>query len=97
MNQSSQRQPGADGNQARLRAQFEAEVVAADLTIPTEDREQLFAMWVEHLPFRDSLRAASIAPEEEPSFTQKPAQAGAGVASSDGSGLRTGIGAGGRS
>jgi hypothetical protein len=63
-----------------VRAQFDAEVVAAGLTVPDADREHLFAMWVEHLPLRDSLRIASVALEEEPSFTQKQAQAGAGVA-----------------
>jgi hypothetical protein len=65
---------------ADLRAQFDAEVLSADVSVPTDDREHLFAMWLEHLPLRDSLRAASMALEEEPSFTQKPAQAGAGVA-----------------
>lgn len=73
------RQPGNSPDPAALRATFDAEVVAADLTVPAADREHLFAMWVEHLPQRDSLRAASIALEEEPSFTQKPAQTGAGV------------------
>jgi hypothetical protein len=73
----SQSSDGPD--QAALRAQFDAEVRAADLTVPDADREPLFAMWVEHLPLRDSLRTASIALEEEPSFTQKPAQYGAGV------------------
>ena len=71
----------SDGNDpAALRARFDAEVLAADLTVPEADREHLFAMWAEHLPLRDSLRAASVALEEEPSFTQKPAQLGAGVA-----------------
>ena len=64
---------------AALRAQFDAEVLSADVSVPPDDREHLFAMWLEHLPLRDSLRAASVALEEEPSFTQKPAQAGAGV------------------
>jgi hypothetical protein len=73
----SQSSGGAD--RAALRAQFDAEVLAADLTVPDADREYLFAMWAEHLPRRDSLRAASVALEEEPSFTQKPAQYGAGV------------------
>ena len=73
----------SDGNDsAALRAQFDAEVLAADLTVPDADREHLFVMWSEHLPLRDSVRAAGVAPEEEPSFTQKPAQLGAGVAAS---------------
>jgi hypothetical protein len=71
----------SDGNDpAALRAQFDAEVLAADLTVLDADREHLFAMWAEHRPLRESLRAASVAPEEEPSFTQKPTQPGAGVA-----------------
>jgi hypothetical protein len=73
----SQSSDGAD--RAALRAQFDAEVLAADLTVPDADREHLFNMWAEHLPMRDSLRRAGIALEEEPSFTQKPAQLGAGV------------------
>lgn len=69
----------SDGNDsAVLRARFDAEVLAADLTVPDADREHLFAMWAEHLPLRDSLRRASIALEEEPSFVEKPAAAGAG-------------------
>jgi hypothetical protein len=68
-----------DRDSAALRAQFDAEVLAADLTVPAADREHLFAMWTEHLTMRDSLRAATVALEEEPSFTQKPAQLGAGV------------------
>jgi hypothetical protein len=82
--------PASDGNDlAALRAQFDAEVLSADVSVPTDDREHLFAMWLEHLPLRDSLRAASVALEEEPSFIekpaafgagQKPAQAGAGIA-----------------
>ena len=73
----SQSSDGADPT--ALRARFDAEVLAADLPVPEPDREHLFAMWAEHLPMRDSLRSASIALEEEPSFTQKPAQLGAGV------------------
>jgi hypothetical protein len=68
-----------DQDSAALRAQFDAEVLAADLSVPDADREPLFAMWAEHLPLRDSLRAASVALEEEPSFIEKPAQFGAGV------------------
>jgi hypothetical protein len=80
------RQSSDGPDRAALRTQFDAEVVASDLTVPAADREHLFAMWVEHLPLRDSLRTASVDLEEEPSFTQKPAQAGAGVASSRASG-----------
>jgi hypothetical protein len=69
---------GAGPDPAALRAQFDAEVLAADLIVPEADREHLFAMWAEHLPQRDSLRAAGVAPEEEPSFIHKPAAAGAG-------------------
>ena len=65
-------------DRAALRVRFEAEVLAADLAVPDADREHLFAMWAEHLPLRESLRAASVAPEEEPSFIEKPAAAGAG-------------------
>ena len=72
-------QSGDDAERAALRAQFDAEVLAADLTVPDADREYLFAMWAEHLPLRDSLRLAGIASEEEPSFLEKPAQLGAGI------------------
>jgi hypothetical protein len=72
-------QPSDGADRAALRAQFDAEVLAADLPVPEADREHLFAMWAEHLPLRDSLRAAIVALEEEPSFTQKPAQRGAGI------------------
>jgi hypothetical protein len=71
---------------ADLRARFDAEVLAADVAVPPADLDSLFAMWIEHLPLRDSLRAASVALEEEPSFTQKPAQAGAGVVTPAGGG-----------
>jgi hypothetical protein len=89
VSRSSARQPqdqSTDHDAAALRAQFDAEVLAADLSVPAADREQLFIMWAEHRPVRARLRAAHIAPAEEPSFTQKPAQAGAGVtpSSSDG-------------
>ena len=67
------------GDAAALRAQFDAEVLAADIAAPSGDLEQLFVMWSEHRPIRLRLRAADIALEEEPSFTQKPAQAGAGI------------------
>ncbi len=51
---------------ATLRARFDAEVAAAGLTVTGRDRELLLAMWLEHLPQRESLRAAALAPEDEP-------------------------------
>ena len=72
-------QSSVGNDPAALRARFDAEVLAADLTVPEADREHLFAMWADHLPLRDRLRDVSFALEEEPSFTQKPAQLGAGV------------------
>jgi hypothetical protein len=48
------------------RARFDAEVIAAGLTLDAGDRERLFAMWLDHLPARDALRAAAPADEEEP-------------------------------
>jgi hypothetical protein len=36
------------------------------LTLHGPDYELLFAMWTDHLPQRDALRAAVPAPEEEP-------------------------------
>jgi hypothetical protein len=48
------------------RARFDAELSAAGLTVTGRDRELLFAMWHEHLPQREALRAAVPAPEEEP-------------------------------
>ena len=82
MSQSVPSQSSDGKKPTALRALFDAEVLAADVAVPDADREHLFAMWAEHLPLRGILRAASIAPEEEPSFTQKPAQLGAGVAPS---------------
>ena len=64
---------------AALRAQFDAEVRAAAVTLTDDDRERLFAMWSDHLPTRDRLRSAEIALAEEPSFAEKPTQPGAGV------------------
>jgi len=49
-----------------LRAQFEAEVKTAGLRLPEREYEMLFAMWAEHLPQRQALRAAVPAPAEEP-------------------------------
>ena len=48
------------------RVRFDAEVAAAGLTVTGRDRELLFAMWLEHLPQREALRAAALTPEEEP-------------------------------
>jgi hypothetical protein len=69
--------PGQDA--AALDAQFDAEVRAAGLTLSADDRQELFEMWADHLPGRDSLRAAAPALEEEPSLQEKPAQLGGGV------------------
>jgi len=51
---------------AYLRAQFDAEVTTAGLRLPEREHELLFAMWAEHLPQREALRAAVPAPAEEP-------------------------------
>ena len=62
--------PGAGlsamASDADLRARFDAELTAAGLTVTGRDRDLLFAMWQEHLPQRESLRAAAVTPEEEP-------------------------------
>ncbi len=52
--------------QDELRTRFDAEVQAAGLTLAGRDREPLFAMWTEHLPRREALRATVPAPDEEP-------------------------------
>jgi hypothetical protein len=65
------------GDQAR-RTRFEAEVTAADLCLSPEDRERLFDLWTRARPYRDALRAAPIAPEEEPAFVEKPTTLGGG-------------------
>jgi hypothetical protein len=49
-----------------LRARFDAELRAAGLVLSGRDDELLFAMWLEHLPRREALRAAVPAPDEEP-------------------------------
>lgn len=49
-----------------LRARFDAEVEAAGLALEGRDRELLYAMWAEHRPQREALRAAVPALEEEP-------------------------------
>src|SRR4051812_10678931 len=46
---------------AASRARFEAEVAVAGIAVADEDREPLFAMWVELQPIRDRLRAVDLA------------------------------------
>jgi hypothetical protein len=73
------RQPTGNPDPAALLARFEAEAAIAGIAVTDEDRGPLFAMWTELQPIRERLRAAGLALEEEPSFTQKPAQLGAGI------------------
>lgn len=49
-----------------LRSRFEDELRVAGLAPSERERELLFAMWVEHLPQREALRAAVPARDEEP-------------------------------
>jgi hypothetical protein len=49
-----------------LRARFDAELLAAGLSLTAADYDNLFEMWAEHLPERERLRAAVPAPDEEP-------------------------------
>ena len=49
-----------------LRARFDAELAAAGLAITGRDYDLLFAMWKEHQPQREAVRAAALAPEDEP-------------------------------
>jgi hypothetical protein len=70
---------GTSRDEAARRALFDAEVLAADLTLSDDDRARLFEMWADHLPSRDSLRAAAPDLPEEPSFIEKSSQLGAGV------------------
>lgn len=51
---------------ATLRARFDDELKVAGLAPTGRDRELLYAMWVEHLPQREALRAAVVAADEEP-------------------------------
>ncbi len=51
---------------AALRARFDDELRVAGLAPTGRDRELLYAMWAEHLPQREALRAAVPAPDEEP-------------------------------
>ncbi|MFN8635953.1 MAG: hypothetical protein U0893_19060 [Chloroflexota bacterium] len=79
MSQSSG-QPASGGDDlATLRAQFDEEVRVADIVVSDADREPLFGMWAAHRTVRARLGATEVALEEEPSFTQKPAQPGAGI------------------
>ena len=49
-----------------LRARFDAELSAAGLSLAGREYELLFAMWSEHQPQREALRAAVPAFDEEP-------------------------------
>jgi hypothetical protein len=49
-----------------LRADFDAELNAAGLSLAGRDYDLLFAMWVEHRPQREALRSAVPMPDEEP-------------------------------
>ena len=51
---------------ADLRTRFDAELRTAGLALHGREYELLFAMWAEHLPQREALRAAVPAPGEEP-------------------------------
>ena len=79
MSQSSVQPASGGDDPAALRAQFDEEVRVADIIVSDADREPLFSMWVEHRKVRARLRATEVALAEEPSFTQKPAQLGAGI------------------
>ena len=48
------------------RALFDAEMRTAGLSLAGRDDELLFAMWTEHRPQREALRAAVPMPDEEP-------------------------------
>lgn len=52
--------------EAELRARFDVELSAAGLALAGRDRELLYAMWKAYLPEREALRAAALAPDEEP-------------------------------
>lgn len=82
---ASRSQSSTPTDEAALRTRFDAELLAAGLTISADDYARLFATWADHLPTRDSLRAAAPALEEEPSFVEKPSRLGAGVSASSGS------------
>ena len=76
--------PTAGRDAAALRALFEAELRAArlaspDYDLPIADRERLYAMWEDHLPQCDALRAAAMDLPEEPNFILKPTLPGGGA------------------
>lgn len=48
------------------RAQFDAEVRAAALSLGAADYEALYDMWLDWLPQRAALRAWMPAPDDEP-------------------------------
>jgi len=49
-----------------LHARFDAELRVAGLDLTGAEYEALYEMWAEHLPERERLRAAVLAPDEEP-------------------------------
>ncbi len=55
-----------------LRRRFEAQLEAADLHIPDDEREELFVLWSSYLPHRDALHNAAVPLEDEPTFIEKP-------------------------
>jgi len=57
---------------ADARRQFEAELRAAELDLPEDERERVFVLWQAYLPHRDALRRTPLAPEAEPTFIEKP-------------------------
>jgi hypothetical protein len=61
---------------SETRRRFEAELEAADLDILAPERDKLFLLWRDYLPHRDVLRTAPIAPEDEPTFVEKPTARG---------------------
>ena len=73
---ASRSQPDTGPDDAALRARFDAELLAAGLVLSDDDRVRLFPTWADHLPTRDSLRAAAPALPEEPSLIEKPSQPG---------------------
>jgi hypothetical protein len=49
-----------------LRARFDDELRLAGLVLSGTDYDLLYAMWVDHLPYREALRATVPAADEEP-------------------------------
>ncbi len=62
--------------EAELTARFESELRVAGIEVTGRERELLYAMWLEHLPERETLRRAPLAAEEEPAFIEKPTAGG---------------------